>query len=62
MIKQEIEGILDDLGMKGQTAAKAMGITYGTFRNKKSGSPGHSFNAKNLKDLVDFVIKKSSGI
>jgi hypothetical protein len=36
IITNEVIKILNDFGMKGEKAAQAMNVTYGTFRNKKN--------------------------
>ncbi|WP_089059946.1 hypothetical protein [Flavobacterium tructae] len=53
---EKINKVLDDFGMSGVKAAEAMGITYNTFRSKKTGkNERHSFNEKNYQDLISFI-------
>ncbi|MCC9016939.1 hypothetical protein [Flavobacterium lipolyticum] len=53
---EKINKVLDDFGMSGVKAAEAMGITYNTFRSKKTGkNERHSFNEKNYQDLLSFI-------
>jgi len=53
---EKINKVLDDFGMSGVKAAQAMGISYDTFRSKKTGkNERHSFNEKNYQDLISFI-------
>jgi len=55
-VKKEIERITNIFGMRADVAAKAMGITGGTFRkNKSDKSTRHNFNKKNLEDLITYI-------
>lgn len=55
-ITKKIDDILETFGMSGKIAAKAMGVTYQTFRNKKNeNNESHTFNNKNLEDLIVFI-------
>lgn len=55
-IDKKVNEILDNFGMSGKVAAIAMGVTYQTFRNKKNeNNESHSFNKKNLEDLIAFI-------
>lgn len=55
-IDKKINEILNNFGMSGKVAAIAMGVTYQTFRNKKNeNNESHSFNKKNLEDLIAFI-------
>lgn len=61
--KDKILKILSDFGMTGVKASEAMGITVNTFNQKKApNSLRHSFNEKNLSDLVEFIKNKSKNI
>lgn len=51
----EVVRITEVFGMKANVAAKAMNISPAVFRHKKSGTPGHSFNIKNLLDLKKYI-------
>jgi len=52
----KINKVLDDFGITGVKAAEAMGITYATFKSKRSpNNDRHSFNEKNYQDLVTFI-------
>lgn len=60
-IVNRINEILEKFGMSGKKAASAMGVTYAVFRNKKNkNNERHTFNKKNLEDLVSFI-KKEAG-
>lgn len=55
-IAKRIDDILNKFGMSGKIASKTMGVTYQTFRNKKNkNNESHSFNKKNLEDLIAFI-------
>lgn len=55
-IDKRVNEILENFGMSGKVAAIAMGVTYQTFRNKKNeNNESHSFNKKNLEDLIAFI-------
>lgn len=54
-VASEVIRITEIFGMKSEVAAKAMGVSYATYRQKKAGTPGHSFNAKNLSDLKKYI-------
>lgn len=59
-IDDQIQEIVDTFGMKAEVAAKAMNITVGTFRKKKSEkSDDHCFNQKNLDDLIIYIKTES---
>jgi hypothetical protein len=59
--KDKINKVLNDFGMSGVKAAEAMGITYDTFRSKKTGkNERHSFNEKNYQDLISFIKELTS--
>lgn len=61
--KDKINKVLNDFGMSGVKAAEAMGITYDTFRSKKTGkNERHSFNEKNYQDLVSFIKKLTESL
>jgi hypothetical protein len=58
--QEKIEKLLNNFGVAGVKASEAMGITYGTFRNKKNpNNTRHSFNEKNHQDLLDFIKNKA---
>ena len=60
-IEKKVSHILETFGMSGKVAANAMGVAYQTFKSKKSVTvAGHSFNEKNLSDLVDYI-KREAG-
>lgn len=62
-VKDRVVKILDDFGMSGVKAAEIMGVTDGTFKNKKNdNSLGHSFNEKNLQDLINYIQTKAKEI
>lgn len=55
-IRAQILAIVETFGMKGKVVAKAMGITETTYNMKKvAADNGHSFNEKNLRDLVAYI-------
>ena len=55
-IRAQILAIVETFGMKGKVVAKAMGITETTYNMKKVATEnGHSFNEKNLRDLVAYI-------
>ena len=55
-IRAQILAIVETFGMKGKVVAKAMGITETTYNMKKvAADNGHSFNEKNLQDLVAYI-------
>lgn len=55
-IRAQILAIVETFGMKGKVVAKAMGITETTYNMKKvAAENGHSFNEKNLQDLVAYI-------
>ena len=55
-IRAQILAIVETFGMKGKVVAKAMGITETTYNMKKvAAENGHSFNEKNLRDLVAYI-------
>jgi hypothetical protein len=55
--KEKIKIIMDRLGMSGNMAAKAMGMSYNTFRKKIMQTTATSpFIEKNYDDLVNFLI------
>ena len=55
-ITQKVEKILETFGMIGKVASHAMGVTEQTFRNKKNPNlSSHSFNQKNLDDLIAYI-------
>mgnify|MGYP000981343946 FL=1 len=55
-IKQEIQRIISIFDMGGKAAAKAMHITLGTYHKKLSDKvTNHSFNEKNLTDLITYI-------
>ena len=60
-IRAQVLAIVETFGMKGKVVAKAMGITETTYNMKKvAAENGHSFNEKNLQDLVAYI-KKEAG-
>ena len=60
-IRAQIVAIVETCGMKGKVVAKAMGITETTYNMKKVATEnGHSFNEKNLRDLVAYI-KQEAG-
>lgn len=60
---EKINKVLDDFGMSGVKAAEAMGITYITFRSKKSeNNERHTFNEKNYQDLISFIKAKAENL
>jgi len=62
-VKDKVVKILEDFGMSGVKAAEIMGVTHATFRNKKNdNSLGHSFNEKNLQDLITYIQTKAKDI
>ena len=55
-IRAQVLAIVETFGMKGKVVAKAMGITETTYNMKKvAAENGHSFNEKNLRDLVAYI-------
>lgn len=55
-IRAQVLAIVETFGMKGKVVAKAMGITETTYNMKKvAAENGHSFNEKNLQDLVAYI-------
>jgi hypothetical protein len=55
-IRAQVLSIVETFGMKGKVVAKAMGITETTYNMKKVPTEnGHSFNEKNLRDLVEYI-------
>lgn len=55
-IRAQVLAIVETFGMKGKVVAKAMGITETTYNMKKvAADNGHSFNEKNLRDLVAYI-------
>ncbi|MFC2634286.1 MAG: hypothetical protein ACFNZU_02230 [Capnocytophaga granulosa] len=55
-IRAQVLAIVETFGMKGKVVAKAMGITETTYNMKKvAADNGHSFNEKNLQDLVAYI-------
>lgn len=55
-IKQRVEEIQVIFGMKSAVCAKAMGVTEQTFNKKKYDKvPEHTFNEKNLTDLINYI-------
>lgn len=55
-IRAQVLAIVETFGMKGKVVAKAMGITETTYNMKKvAAENGHSFNEKNLRDLVTYI-------
>lgn len=55
-IRAQVLAIVETFGMKGKIVAKAMGITETTYNMKKvAAENGHSFNEKNLQDLVAYI-------
>ena len=60
-IRAQVLAIVEIFGMKGKVVAKAMGITETTYNMKKvAAENGHSFNEKNLRDLVAYI-KQEAG-
>lgn len=60
-IRDEVSRVLGVFGMKAEVAAKAMNITPGVFRKKKSEKVHtHKFNKKNLEDLIFYVKTEAS--
>lgn len=60
-IRAQVLAIVETFGMKGKVVAKAMGITETTYNMKKvAAENGHSFNEKNLRDLVAYI-KQEAG-
>lgn len=60
-IRAQVLAIVETFGMKGKVVAKAMGITETTYNMKKvAADNGHSFNEKNLRDLVAYI-KQEAG-
>lgn len=60
-IRAQVLAIVETFGMKGKIVAKAMGITETTYNMKKvAAENGHSFNEKNLRDLVAYI-KEEAG-
>lgn len=60
-IRAQVLAIVETFGMKGKVVAKAMGITETTYNMKKvAAENGHSFNEKNLQDLVAYI-KQEAG-
>jgi hypothetical protein len=58
--QEKIEKLLNDFGITGIKASEAMGVTYGTFRNKKNpNNTKHTFNEKNHQDLLRFIKNQS---
>lgn len=59
-IDNKIQSIVDTFGMKAEVVAKAMNVTTGTYRKKKSEkSSDHCFNEKNLNDLIVYIKTES---
>lgn len=57
-VNKSILEIQTELGINGRVIAKAMGITYNTFKKKNSDNEQtHSFNEKNLNDLKKYLKK-----
>ena len=55
-IRAQVLAIVETFGMKGKVVAKAMGVTESTYNMKKvAAENGHSFNEKNLRDLVAYI-------
>ena len=55
-IRAQVLAIVETFGMKGKVVSKAMGITETTYNMKKvAAENGHSFNEKNLRDLVAYI-------
>lgn len=50
----KITRILTTFGMSGKKAAEAMGISYASFRDKKSDINRH-FNQENHDKLIDWI-------
>ena len=60
-IRAQILAIVETFGMKGKVVAKAMGITETTYNMKKSPvENAHSFNEKNLRDLVAYIKRQAN--
>lgn len=60
-IRAQVLAIVETFGMKGKVVAKAMGITETTYNMKKvAAENGHTFNEKNLRDLVAYI-KQEAG-
>ena len=59
-IRAQVLAIVETFGMKGKVVAKAMNITETTYNMKKvPAENGHSFNEKNLKDLVAYIKREA---
>ena len=62
-IRAQVLAIVETFGMKGKVVAKAMGITETTYNMKKvAAENGHSFNEKNLRDLVAYIKQEAEKI
>ena len=62
-IRAQVLAIVETFGMKGKVVAKAMGITETTYNMKKVATEnGHSFNEKNLRDLVAYIKQEAEKI
>lgn len=59
-IKQRVLEIQETFGMKAAVCAKAMGVTTQVFNLKKhDGTPEHTFNEKNLYNLIAYIKKEA---
>jgi hypothetical protein len=55
--KDHIIQLITDAKISDQTAAKAMFISYGTFRNCKADIARNNFTEKNYNDLKAFLVE-----